>query len=128
MYLSPVLNHDQLLTLAHKTQAAARDHDRDRLETNALQLFEALADHLRAEQPGLLEVAPADARLLERGQRRVVDDLVELVAQAATAQRDCRCDHLAEVVLAELSLQADDERRHLATAHPARETIDAYHR
>ena len=121
MYPFPTLNHDQLLTLAHKTQSAARDHDRDRLEADALRLFQALADHLGAERPDLLQVAPADALLLERGQQRIVDLLVELAATAATDatdERGCRCDHLADVVLTELTLQANDERRHLALAHP----------
>lgn len=116
VFSNPVLDHDQLLTLAYKTQAAAHDHDGDRVEGHALRLFRALADHLDAERSDLLRVAPADARLLERGQQRIVGLLVELAASAATDESDCRCDRLADVVLAELTVQADDERRHLAVA------------
>lgn len=112
------LSHDELLTLAHKTEAAARDHDRDRLEAEALRLFEALNDHVVAERPALLHVAPGDARLLEHGQQRIVDLVVELAASAAEDRDGCRCDRLADNLLAELTLQAGDERRHLATATP----------
>jgi hypothetical protein len=85
-----------------------------------LHLFQALADHVGAERPDLLRLAPADARLLERGQQRVVDGLVELAATAATGESDCRCGHIADAVLTELTLQADSERRHLEVAGPSR--------
>jgi hypothetical protein len=110
------LNHDQLLTLANKTRAAARDRDPDRLETDALRLFQELAEHLLAEQATLLHAAPADARLLERGQQRVVDLLVELAATAVEHGDDCRCDRLADNLVAELTVQAEGERRALLAA------------
>ena len=116
MYPFPTLSHDQLLTLAYKTQGAARDHDRRRLEADTLHLFQALTDHVLAEQPGFLRIPPRDARLLERGQQRIVDLLVELAASATTDEHDCRCDRIADNLLAELTLQADDERRHLLAA------------
>jgi hypothetical protein len=115
MYPFPPLNHDQLLTLAHKTQGAARDHDRTRLEVETLHLFQALTDHVQAEHPAFLHIPPGDARLLERGQQRVVDLLVELAASATTDEGDCRCDRIAGNIVAELTLQTDDERRHLLT-------------
>lgn len=117
MYPFPVLDHDELLTLVYKTRAAAQDHDRDRLETRALQLFQALADHVAAERPDLLQVAPGDARLMARGQQRVIDDLIELAATAAGDADSCCCEQLADRLLADLTLEADDERRHLSHAN-----------
>ena len=114
----PTLNHDQLLTLAEKTRAAARDHEGARLEASTGRLFEALTDHLRAERPDLMGVAPADAYQLERGQQRIIDLLIELAATAAADPSDCRCNRLADSVLTELSLQADSERRHLPSRSP----------
>ena len=118
MYPFTVRTHDQLLTLAYKTKAAAGDGDPRRLEAAALKLFQALANHIGAEHPDLLRLAPPDARLLERGQQRLVEDLIELAATAASSDPgDCRCGRLADTLLSELTLQADDERRRLAAAH-----------
>jgi hypothetical protein len=105
----PPLDHDALLTLARKTEAAAHDGDRDRLDTAALHLFEALVDHVGAERADLVYLSPGESRLLLRGQQRVVDLLVEL-AVAAQAPGPCHCDNLAQQLSAQLSLQADDER------------------
>lgn len=107
----PILDHDALLTLARKTEGAARDHDPDRIETHALHLFQALVEHLLAERSALLQVAPAQARLLERGQQRVVDLVVELAATAASDPDECDCDQVAANLLAELTLQVGDERQ-----------------
>lgn len=109
MTFDPPLDHDALLTLARKTEAAAHDGDRDRLETAALHLFEALLDHVGAERLDLLHLSPGKDRLLLRGQQRVIDLLVEL-AVAAQSPGPCDCDNLARQLSAQLSLQADDER------------------
>ena len=109
MTFDPPLDHDALLTLARKAEAAARDGDRDRLETAALHLFEALADHVGAERVDLAHLPPGEGRLLLRGQQRLVDLLVEL-AVAAQSPGPCQCAHLAQQLSAHLSLQAGDER------------------
>jgi hypothetical protein len=106
---------DELLARAHSTLAAAHAHDSDLLETEALRLFEAVTEHVDAEQRELLRLPPGDARLLERGQRRIVDLVVELAASAAGDPDQCRCDGFADRLVAELILQADAERRHLLT-------------
>jgi hypothetical protein len=116
MDLLPALDHDQLLTLAFKTQAAAHDGDRDRLKADTLKLFAAFTEHLLSERPALLRVSPGDARILLRGQQRIVDLLIELAVYAARNSGECCCDRLADTLLAELTLQADDERRHLVAA------------
>ena len=113
MYPFRVLTHDQLVTLAHQAQAAAHDRDAGRVEAAALKLLLGLADHIGAERPGLLRLPPAEARILERGQQRIIHELVELAATGAGTPDHCRCAPLADNLLAELTLQAEDERRHL---------------
>jgi len=108
-----VHDHDQLLAHAHSTLAAAHAHDAARLEAEALRLFEVLNEHVGAERMDLRHVAPGDARLLERGQQRIVDLVVELAALAAGNPDDCRCDGFADRLVAQMILQADAERRHL---------------
>lgn len=116
MQPATTLSHDQLLTLANKTRAAALDAETDRLEAAALRLLEALAEHFCVEHVALLRVPPGEARALERGQQRLLTDLAELVELATTVARhpgSCDCARLADNVLAELTLQVDVERRHL---------------
>lgn len=117
MTFDPPLDHDQLLTLARKAEAAARDGDRQRLEAAALRLFEAFMDHVGAERTDLLHVPAGESRLLQRGQQRVVDALVDLALSAETPDR-CRCDTLAQQLIAQLTVQADDERLSFAGAVP----------
>ncbi|MEO6987338.1 MAG: hypothetical protein ABI239_01675 [Aquihabitans sp.] len=102
--------HSQLLTLARKAEAAASDGDPERLENTALTLFEALIAHVDQERSDLAQLAPAQRRLLVRGQQRVVDLLVELAIEAQ-APGPCQCTRLSRELSARLSLQADDERR-----------------
>lgn len=111
MYPFPTLSHAQLLNLAYRTAGAAYDHDPIRVGADTLQLFVALSDHVLAERPAFLHIAPGDARLLERGQRRVVDLLRALADSAAREMDSCGCSRIADDLVAELELQAADERR-----------------
>lgn len=113
MYPFPTLSHAQLLNLAHRTLEAAHDHDPIRVGADTFQLFVALTDHVLAERPAFLHLAPADARLLERGQQRIVG-LLELLADSAVDDKDaCGCNRIAGDLVAELELQAADEHRYL---------------
>lgn len=103
-------DHNQLLTLARKAEAAATDGDPVRLENAALTLFEALIVHVDLERSELAQLAPAQRRLLVRGQQRVVDLLVDLAIEAQ-APGPCRCHDLTRELSARISIQADDERR-----------------
>ena len=114
MVLTPTLGHDELLTLARKVQAAAVDGNRDRLVASTSQLYEALVEHIDAEHLEMLRLPVAESRRLSRGQQRIIDDLVQLLAEAHTA--GCfHCVASAGQLLAELYLQGDDER--LALGH-----------
>ncbi|HZJ26278.1 MAG TPA: hypothetical protein VFF40_04575 [Acidimicrobiia bacterium] len=113
MHISSPLAHEALLTLARKLEAAAADEEPERVETAARRLLEDLIDHLRAEQPGLARLPPEEGAVLARGQQRLVNLTVE-VADGAHARGQCRCDGLAQQLIAELGLQAEAERRGLA--------------
>lgn len=109
MTFNPPLGHEELLTLTREARAAARDADPNRVQQDALRLFEALADHVGAERLDLLRVPPGESRLLLRGQQRVIDLIVDLAVEAASAGT-CRCEAVADQLLAQLTLQVDDER------------------
>ena len=111
------LSHEELLTLARKTEMAAREGDRGRLEAAALGLREALLDHLDAERPALLQLPVRQSRTLLGGQQRLVDLLGEL--GAAGADEPCRCGDVAQLLVAELTMQADAERRSAIGAEPS---------
>ena len=113
MPATPPLDHEALLTLAHRIEAAARDGEHDRLLSTARRFSQALSDHLDAERPIVACRPPGDRRRLERGQQRVVDLTRELstTAVAAPSGSDRRCAGLAARLVAELVVQAGDERR-----------------
>ncbi|HTJ75487.1 MAG TPA: hypothetical protein VL337_08985 [Acidimicrobiales bacterium] len=103
------LDHEALLTLARKAEAAATDGDRDRLRAAAQRLSVALVDHVRAERSCLENLPATDGRLLERGQERVFGLLTDLMNEAGRSG-ECRCVRLARRLSAQLSVQANQER------------------
>ena len=111
---SPILSHDQLLSLARTTAEAAREHDPDRVEADALRLFEALSDHILAERRTFLRhLSAGDARLIRHAHQNLEELVLKLAASAAQKTDRCDCESLADTVVAQLSLQAADERRQL---------------
>lgn len=103
------LSHEDLLTLARKTEIAAREGDRSRLGAAALGLREALLVHLDAERPALLQLPVRQSGMLLGGQQRLVDLLGEL--GAAGTDEPSRCGDVAQLLVAKLTMQADAERR-----------------
>ena len=116
MYPFPTLSHDQLLNLAHRTREAASDHDPALVGANTLQLFVALSDHVLAEHPAFLHLAPAEARIVERGQQRIIDLLRALADSAEKDADSCGCSRVADDLVVELEVQIADERRYLLAA------------
>ena len=104
------LCHEALLTLARKLEAAASDQDRDRVETAARRLLDALIDHIRAEQAAMAVLSPEASREIATGQHRLIDDLLELAVDVHDEDL-WRCDGLSQQLIAELTVQAEDERR-----------------
>ncbi len=114
--------HEHLLTLANKVKAAAEDGDVDRLSAAAWGLYDALIQHLDGETVALMHTPPASSRQLRRGQRRIVDTAEAILRHTELSGQDCGCRSLAELLEAELTLQAEDERRCLMK--PRRGTAD----
>lgn len=109
------LGHDGLFTLANKVHAAALDADPERLRSAASRFADALASHLQDEAPALARLDPAEARVLRRGQERLVAAAAAVLDQAAEHCLPAvgSCPARTEELLALTVLQARDERRWL---------------
>lgn len=105
---TPLLTHEQLLTLARKVQAAAHDQDQHR-DAAHLRLLDALHTHLDAEHDALRCLSQDKERVLARGQRRLMAFLAK-ISPRAQRQSPCSCAQIADELLACLALQASDER------------------
>ncbi len=107
-----LLGHEALLTLARKVDAAASDNDADRLRGAAKHLLGALRTHVRAEANDMNQLPTASARSLRHGQQRLLDLVVEIVAEAddRCSLPTGRCRLRTQELLAYLTLQARDER------------------
>lgn len=106
------LHHEALLTVARKIQAAADDGDVQRLEQAADLFVDALATHVDDEAGAMTKLSPAEARILRRGQVRLLAFATELIREAThgCSESPRRCVNRTEEVLALLTLQAKDER------------------
>lgn len=115
------LGHEPLLTLARNLQAAATDRDPARLDDAARRFSAALDRHLRAEASQLNRMAPAQARILKKGQDRISALASSLVDDArwdcAALSGDCQAR--AGELVALLSIQARDEHHHAMDRHAA---------
>lgn len=109
--MSPELFHPALLTRANKVRAAAADHDLDRLHREAGLLLDAFLEHTETERPNLLRLPTFTARLVRRGQERLLDEIIELTVEAEDIDGPCRCEDLGTDIALQLTLQADAERR-----------------
>jgi hypothetical protein len=58
-----------------------------------------------------MHTPPGNSRLLRRGQRRIIDTAEAILRHTELSGHDCGCRTLAELLEAELTLQAEDERR-----------------
>lgn len=107
------LDHGELLTLARRAHAAAADADPKRLAGDLATLAHALSGHLSREVPLLARLAPAEARLLRRGQARVSAAARGLLEEAMSncGEHRGRCADRAEELVALFVLQTQDERR-----------------
>lgn len=107
------LNHAELLTLVRKVHAAAVDRDPRRLEQAARRFAAALAEHLEEEAASLHYLSPPQARIVNRGQRRIETKVQALIEDASThcTSGGRRCSINTEELLALVVLQARDEQR-----------------
>lgn len=115
-HMNAAPSHPQLLTRANKVRAAAADHDLERLQREVSLLLDAFVDHTDEESAHLLELPTFTARLVRRGQERLLDRLITLSVEAEEVDEPCRCEQLGADVAVQLTLQADAERRAFARA------------
>lgn len=108
------LGHEVLLTLAHKFHAAAVDGDLETLEQATTRFLDALTAHLSDESVQMTRLIPAEARILTRGQTRLLTLATELAADATAGcpaqPTRAHCASRARDLLAALLLQAKDEQ------------------
>lgn len=116
MYPFRTPSHAQLLNLAYEALGAAYDHNPVGVGAGTLRLFVALSDHVLAERAEFVHLSAIQARLLEHGQEHIVDLLRALADSAGKHTESCGCSRIASELVAELELQAADERRSLLAA------------
>jgi hypothetical protein len=101
--------HLRLIEMAHELNAVADKGDHGRLSLEASVLLDAFVRHAEDERHLVLRLPPVTARLVEKGQQRVVDRLVSLVLSADLAEEPCTCAALADEVSTLLELQIISE-------------------
>jgi len=101
--------HSRILDMARELPAVANKGDHAQLSTDASALLELFVRHAEEERRVVLRLPPLTARLVQRGQQRVVDRLVSLVLEADLAEVPCRCTALADEVASLVEVQIMSE-------------------
>jgi hypothetical protein len=101
--------HSKILEMARELPAVANKGDHARLSRDASALLETFVRHAEEERALILRLPTLTARLVEKGQQRVVDRLVSLVLRADLAEEPCRCPELAEEVASLIEVQIVSE-------------------
>jgi hypothetical protein len=101
--------HARILELARELPTIANKGDHARLSRQASALLEAFVRHAEEERAAVLRLPTLTARLVQKGQQRVVDRLVSLVLEADLAEVPCRCSVLADEVASLIEVQIVSE-------------------
>lgn len=101
--------HGRILEVARELPTLANKGDHALLSGEASALLELFVRHAEDERPLVLRLPPLTARLVHKGQQRVVDHLVSLVLEADLAEEPCRCTELADVVTSLIEVQIMSE-------------------
>ncbi len=110
--------HRQLFDLTGALRAAAAAGDEQEVARLAVVTLTELAIHLDDERLMGIELDAVDPDLaarLHRGQRRVVERLLDLADETATVDGPCRCRALADDVVALLDDEVAAEEVALST-------------
>jgi hypothetical protein len=97
--------HRWLIEMAIELSEIALQGDHLLLSLRASVLLEAFVRHAEEERHLVLRLSPITARLVERGQQRVVDRLVSLVLSADLGEEPCPCVALADEVASLMEMQ-----------------------
>lgn len=101
--------HEELLELAGRAEAAARSHDHETLLATTRCLLTTLAMHLDNERGQQRLVGNAVGAYRARDEQRVVEEFVNLVRTATRSDAQCRCERLAGTALRRLRHQIEVE-------------------
>lgn len=101
--------HARILELARELPTIANKGDHARLSSQASALLETFVRHAEEERSAVLWLPTLTARLVQKGQQRVVDRLVSLVLEADLAEVPCRCSVLADEVASLIEVQIVSE-------------------
>jgi hypothetical protein len=101
--------HARILEMARELPAVANKGDHARLSREASALLEEFVRHAEEERSLVLRLPTLTARLVQKGQQRVVDRLVSLVLEADLAEEPCRCSDLADEVASLIEVQIVSE-------------------
>ena len=101
--------HARILELARALPTIANKGDHTRLSHEASALLETFVRHAEEERAVVLRLPTLTARLVQKGQQRVVDRLVSLVLEADLAEVPCRCSVLADEVASLIEVQIVSE-------------------
>ena len=113
-------SHGELLTAVAEVRSAAVNRDLDRLHRQVDELMNANVEHVDGERADLLRLPTFSARLVQRGQERIFEELVELTLEAEDIHAACHCAELSEEIVLQLQHQADAEERAFARAGMSR--------
>lgn len=104
-------DHESLWRAARELADAVARKDSEETERLALALFGTLRTHLGGEALAMVHLPPATARLLQRGQERLLGACAEIVCHAATGQGTERGESVlgVEWLIGLLWLQLRDE-------------------
>ena len=102
-------SHSKILEMARELPAVANKGDHARLSRDASALLEAFVRHAEEERGLVMRLPTLTARLVCKGQQRVVDRLVSLVLEADLAEEPCRCPELADEVASLVEVQIVSE-------------------
>lgn len=106
--------HAELIRRTRDVRAAARSRAPGDLEREVAELLQAFIDHVHDERLAVLHLPTFSARLVERGQQRILGELIELSLEADAVDDHCRCAELAEEVALQVLAHVEAEERAFA--------------
>lgn len=104
-------SHAGLLTAVDEVRSAAASRDLGRLHRWLGELMSAYVEHVDDERSALLRLPTFSARLVQRGQERIFQELVELSVESERIEAPCQCSELSEEIALRMTHQADAEER-----------------
>lgn len=109
--MSTSITHPELLERAHRLSREADAGDVEGVRREATLLVEDLSDHLLFEELEVRELPTFTARLVLRGQERLIEELLLLALEVQRGADGGRWRRLVDEIVVRLAAQVDAERR-----------------